>query len=76
MITCTDAVRQLWAYLDDTLPSQDREAVEEHLSLCRSCCGEAEFAKSLHRFLKSQQRDDVPPDVRARLEAAIGELEE
>lgn len=54
MITCAEAVRQLWAYLDRELSGEDRAQVEEHLAFCRTCCGEVEFAQELQRFLASQ----------------------
>ena len=47
MITCAEAVRQLWEYLDGVVEEADREAIEEHLSFCRRCCGELDFADSL-----------------------------
>src|ERR1051326_6111527 len=40
MITCAEAVRQLWEYLDGVVEETDRKAIEEHLSFCRRCCGE------------------------------------
>jgi hypothetical protein len=42
---CSEAVRQLWDYLDHTVSPEDHERVEQHLSFCRTCCGELEFAK-------------------------------
>jgi mycothiol system anti-sigma-R factor len=75
MISCSEAVRRLWEYLDDNLSEVDRKAVEEHLSLCRRCCGELEFAEELRRFLQSSAREQIPADVRARLHKTLGELE-
>ena len=67
MISCTDAVKQLWEYLDGTVGEADRDAIQEHLNLCRRCCGEAEFAGELRNFLASQHYEDLPPDTRERL---------
>jgi anti-sigma factor (TIGR02949 family) len=67
MISCKDAVRQLWEYLDGAVGEADRAAIEEHLSLCRRCCGEAEFAAELRRFLADQAAEELPEDTRARL---------
>ena len=71
MITCADAVRQLWDYLDGLVDESDREAIEEHLSVCRRCCGEAEFAEELRRFLAARAAADMPDDVRLRLTSAL-----
>jgi anti-sigma factor (TIGR02949 family) len=72
VISCSEAVGQLWAYLDDDLVSGDREQVEGHLELCRRCCGEAEFTEALRELLRSSARPDLPPDVEQHL---IGFLE-
>lgn len=75
MISCTEATRQLWEYLDATVDEPTREAIEEHLARCRRCCGELEFAKELRGFLVSSARDDVPDDVLRRLNQTLEELE-
>ncbi len=75
MITCADAVRQLWQYLDETLEPEAREKVGEHLAFCRQCCGELEFAKILQNFLReSGSAEQLPAEVRARLERFVAEL--
>lgn len=71
MITCAEAVRQLWDYLDGMVDDSQREAIEEHLSVCRRCCGEVEFAEELRGFLAGHAADVLPEDVRLRLTAAL-----
>lgn len=75
MITCIEAVRQLWEYLDSSVDAADRVAIEEHLRFCRRCCGELEFAHELRRFLGSHASADIPPDVHARLLSTLDDLE-
>jgi mycothiol system anti-sigma-R factor len=75
MITCSDAVKRLWEYVEDTLDATERAKVEEHLNLCRRCCGEVEFAQELRQFLSSQAREEIPAEVRSRLTAYLEELE-
>jgi anti-sigma factor (TIGR02949 family) len=75
MITCAEAVRQLWEYLDGIVEETDREAIEEHLSFCRRCCGELDFAEELRRFLAQPEEADLPADVKTRLLATLSELE-
>lgn len=74
MISCTDAVRQLWDYLDSALAPSDRIAVEEHLDVCRRCCGEVEFAGELRLFLAAHAAVDLPADTRARLHSYLDDL--
>jgi anti-sigma factor (TIGR02949 family) len=75
MISCSEATKQLWEYLDATVDAATREAIEEHLNLCRRCCGELEFARELRRFLADASRDDIPSDVLRRLHQTLEELE-
>jgi anti-sigma factor (TIGR02949 family) len=74
VIPCSEAVRQLWDYLDRAVSPEDQEKVEQHLSFCRQCCGELEFAKELRQFLSSQQVDELPSQVKARLERFVTDL--
>jgi anti-sigma factor (TIGR02949 family) len=73
-IQCSEAVRQLWDYLDHAVSPEDSEKVEQHLSFCRRCCGELEFAKQLRGFLASGQAEEIPPEVRARLHRMLDDL--
>lgn len=73
-IPCSEAVRQLWDYLDQAVSPEDQAKVEQHLSFCRRCCGELEFAKELRGFLASQGAEELPPQVKARLERFVADL--
>jgi mycothiol system anti-sigma-R factor len=74
MITCAEAVEQLWAYLDGALAAEDKAALEEHLGFCRVCCGEVEFAEELRGFLARSVSEELPEDVRSRLLSTLDEL--
>lgn len=74
MISCSEAVRRLWAYLEDEVDADDRTRVEEHLGLCRRCCGEAEFAAALRGLLRSATGPDLPEDVEAHLTGFLDTL--
>jgi mycothiol system anti-sigma-R factor len=75
MISCAEAVRQLWEYLDGALPLENRAAIEEHLGFCRRCCGEVEFAEELRGFLAREAAEEIPDEVRLRLLSTLDELE-
>jgi anti-sigma factor (TIGR02949 family) len=75
VITCAEAVRELWNYLDGLVDHHERAAVEEHLSICRRCCGELEFAEELRGFLREHGDVELPLDVHTRLVATLEELE-
>lgn len=75
MITCREAVRQLWEYLDGAVDDEARARIDEHLGFCRRCCGEVEFAHELRRFLADHGEEELPDDVQARLRATLETLE-
>ena len=52
-----------------------RAAIDEHLSFCRRCCGEAEFAAELRSFMAAQAAEELPADARERLSATLDRLE-
>jgi mycothiol system anti-sigma-R factor len=75
VITCRDAVTRLWAYLDQNLGRLGEAELEDHLGLCRHCCGELEFAKQLReRLRRSGASSAMPADIRARLERRLKDL--
>jgi mycothiol system anti-sigma-R factor len=74
VITCAEAMQQLWEYLDDAVSDADRAALDEHLTFCRRCCGEAEFAEELRAFLAGQEHEELPSDIRARLLHTLEQL--
>lgn len=77
MITCKEAVVRLWEYLDRNLGYVQEAEIEEHLGLCRHCCGELEFAKQLRELLRRPGRSsDLTPEIRSRLEAYLKALGE
>lgn len=75
-ISCREAVRRLWRFLDGELEGDERQTVEEHLDFCVHCCGELEFAGELRGLLGTQKTVELPGDVRTRLETFVDQLEE
>jgi mycothiol system anti-sigma-R factor len=74
VITCAEAVKQLWEYLDGAVAEEDRAAIEEHLSFCRRCCGEVEFAEELRGFLARGAAEEMSAEARSRLIATLDQL--
>lgn len=67
-LSCGETVRALWDYLDHALPSEMRNAVEEHLSHCTNCESHVAFAR---RMLEAIERAPVTDADVARLEARV-----
>lgn len=74
LIACPEAVEQLWGYLDRELSTEDQAKLEQHLAFCRKCCGELAFAKELRAFLRTAAADEIPPQVRGKLERFVHEV--
>ena len=75
MITCAEAVRQLWDFLENDLEEEERTRVEDHLAFCRACCGEVEFAEELAGVIRSARHERIPEATTDRLSAFVTDLE-
>ena len=72
-MTCEQAVRQFFAYLDRALAGETLENLEGHLEACLSCCDRLAFSRRLDEFVKSRLPDrPVPPSLEARVRLALG----
>jgi mycothiol system anti-sigma-R factor len=71
MIKCKEAVERLWSYLDRQLDQRQQTEVEQHLGLCRHCCGELEFARQVREKLAETGTEQLPTDTRSRLEGML-----
>ncbi len=73
--TSCAAIRKLaYEFLDEELPGPESTRVAEHLSVCSPCAGHYAFERA---FLAAIQRgcsiEEAPPELRARLRAALDE---
>lgn len=71
MIKCKEAVERLWAHLDKRLEVGREKELEEHLGVCRHCCGELEFAQQIRAKLGETAETTMPPETRARVEELL-----
>ena len=71
---CEDALRLLAAYLDKELEVTERESVEQHLKLCRSCWSRAEFEGRLKVQLGDLRRAGVRPAFEDRIRELIAQF--
>jgi hypothetical protein len=76
MIACRDAVERLWSYLDRNIDRAQEDELEQHLGLCRHCCGELEFAKQVRIKLASSADTPLEPTARERLQKFVQRLGE
>lgn len=75
MIACKEAVARLWAYLDRSIGKVEEDELEQHLGLCRHCCGELEFARQLReRLRRSGATTEIAAEVQVKLEGLLKRL--
>ena len=70
---CETVVRQLWQYLDGSVPPEKRDLVEGHLEVCVGCASHFEFAREfLDAVAASPAEGRGDQRLRARVIAALG----
>lgn len=57
-LNCEQALHRLFEFLDHELDAQERDAVQYHLSTCRSCFSRADFERRLKKKLHELRQDE------------------
>ena len=68
---CVEAVHQLYHFLDGELTEERRTAIRHHLDDCGPCLEAFDFEAELRIMISARCRDEVPPELRARIAALI-----
>ncbi len=50
-MTCREAVRKLYDYIDNELDNATTEKIKRHLELCRLCCDQFEFERTMKELV-------------------------
>jgi mycothiol system anti-sigma-R factor len=72
-VDCTEAVHELYHYLDGELTEERREEIRVHLDWCGPCNGAADFEAELRKVIANRCKDRVPDSLIQRVAAAIDE---
>jgi mycothiol system anti-sigma-R factor len=72
-VDCTEAVHELYRYLDGELTEERRQEIRIHLDWCGPCCGAAEFEAELRRVIANRCKDRVPESLIERVAHALDE---
>ena len=70
-IHCEEALRRLFDFLDHELREDEREAMQRHLSTCRSCYSRADFERRLKSRLAQLREQQPPPSASERIRRLI-----
>jgi anti-sigma factor (TIGR02949 family) len=71
-MSCEEALRHLADYLKRELEPSDQDAVERHMSRCRSCFSRAEFDRRLQERLTDLGQEEAPARLQARVRKLMG----
>jgi anti-sigma factor (TIGR02949 family) len=71
-LSCEQAVRLFFAYLDRALSGEPLEDVEAHIETCLSCCDKLAFSRQLDEFIRIRCVEiPVPEDLESRVRRAL-----
>ena len=70
-LPCDKVIVRLWEYIDEELPGESSEAVEEHLEFCARCFPEYDFQRAYKEFVRQTANQCVPAELRKRIFEAI-----
>jgi anti-sigma factor (TIGR02949 family) len=76
-MTCKEATKQLYEYLDNELKENDYSKIKKHLEVCRKCCEKFEFEQVLKKVVRDRARiHRVPQNVRENIVKQLLEMHE
>ncbi len=69
---CTEALRELYVFLDGELTTERRATIREHLELCNGCLEAFDFQAEVRQVIAHKCRDEAPPELKAKVARALG----
>ena len=73
-LSCEEAVREFFAYLDRALAGEPLEALQQHLDQCLDCCDRLQFSRKLDVFVKERlEEPPLPEGFEERIRRALDE---
>ena len=70
-MTCSDFLKELTDYLDDSMDAQTRAELEDHLQWCHNCYVVCNTTKMTIEIYRDSSLYELPDDLRGRLRSAI-----
>lgn len=70
-LNCEQALHRLFEFLDHELDAEERDAVQHHLSTCRTCFSRASFESRLKQKVHELRLDDPIADSTERIERLL-----
>jgi len=70
-VKCSDFLKELTDYLDNTMDSRTKVELEEHLQWCHNCYVVCNTTKSTIEIYRDSELYELPEDLRSRIHSAI-----
>jgi mycothiol system anti-sigma-R factor len=68
---CQAALTELYTFLDGELTDERRSLIAHHLDDCNPCLEVFDFEAELRLVIQQKCRDEVPTDLRVRIEQTL-----
>lgn len=66
-LDCIELVELVTDYLEDRLPTTDRQRFEDHLTICEGCVANVEQMRATVRALNETNAESLSPEVSERI---------
>lgn len=70
-MTCSEFLKELTDYLDESMDAQTRAELEDHLQWCHNCYVVCNTTKRTIEIYRDSHLYELPEDLRGRLRSAI-----
>ncbi len=70
-MTCSEFLKELTDYLDETIDAATRAELEDHLNWCHNCYVICNTTKKTVEIYRNSELYELPEDLRTRLRAAV-----
>jgi hypothetical protein len=70
-VKCSDFLKELTDYLDNTMDSHTKAELEEHLQWCHNCYVVCNTTKSTIEIYRDSKLYELPDELRSRIHSAI-----
>lgn len=70
-ISCDEAIKRIFSYIDDHLQGKSRVELEHHLETCRHCFDRVEFEKLLKSRLSKLHLNPSSGELRKKVEDLV-----
>ena len=72
---CTEALHELYTFLDGELTVERRQTISRHLDDCHGCLEVFDFEAELRMVVSHKCKDEVPESLRQRIADALRHAE-